>query len=48
MKIEEIKDELLKDRNFREKLFKLYYEDNDRFINKLIKEVSDKTDTSND
>lgn len=48
MKIEEIKDELLKDRNFREKLFKLYYEDNDRFINKLIKEASDKTDTSND
>ena len=48
MKIEEIKKELLQDRNFREKLFKLYFEDEERFINKLLKEASERnSDTSN-
>lgn len=42
MGIEEIKKALLEDRNFREELFKLYYQDDERFINKLIKEASDK------
>lgn len=45
----EIKKELLEDREFREKLFKLYYEDDERFINKILKgEVpNEKSDTSN-
>ncbi len=42
MEIEEIKKALLEDRDFREKLFELYYNDDERFINKLIKEASDK------
>lgn len=37
MEIEEIKKALLEDREFREKLFKLYYEDDERFINQVIK-----------
>ena len=37
MKYEDIKKSLLEDRNFREELFKLYYEDDERFINKIIK-----------
>lgn len=41
MDIEQIKNELLKDREFREKLFKFYYKDDERFINKMLKEVSD-------
>lgn len=45
MEIEEIKKALLEDRDFREKLFKLYFEDDERFINKLIKEASEKSDT---
>ena len=36
MNIEIIKKELLEDRNFREELFKRYYEDDERFINKTI------------
>lgn len=49
MEIEEIKKALLEDRDFREKLFKLYYNDDERFLNKLIKEASDKeSNTSND
>ena len=48
MKIEEIKKVLLEDRNFREELFKLYFQDDERFLNKLIKEASDKeSNTSN-
>ena len=48
MEIEEIKKALLEDRDFREKLFKLYCQDEKRFINKLIKEASDKkSNTSN-
>lgn len=48
MNIEEIKKALLEDRNFREELFRLYYQDDERFINKLTKEASDKrTNTSN-
>lgn len=39
MKYEDIKKALLNDREFRKKLFKLYYEDDERFINKIIKEV---------
>ena len=42
MEIEEIKKALLEDRDFREKLFELYYNDDERFINKLIKEASEK------
>lgn len=42
MDIEEIKKALLEDRNFREKLFELYFDDDERFLNKLIKEASDK------
>lgn len=48
MDIGEIKKELLKDRDFREKLFELYYSDDERFLNKSIKEAPDTTDTSND
>ena len=48
MEIEKIKEELLKDRDFREKLFKLYLEDDERYINKLLKEASDRnSNTSN-
>lgn len=46
MEIEEIKKALLGDRNFREELFKLYYQDDERFINRLIKEASEKSNTS--
>lgn len=47
MKYEDIKKSLLEDREFREELFKLYYEDDERFINKTIKEVSEnKSNTS--
>lgn len=42
MDIEKIKKALLEDRNFREELFKLYFDDDERFLNKLIKEESDK------
>ena len=44
----EIKKELLEDREFREKLFKLYSEDDERFINEILKrEVpNEKSDTS--
>lgn len=42
MKIEEIKKALLEDRNFREELFKFYFQDDERFLNKLIKEASEK------
>lgn len=42
MDIEEIKKALLEDRDFREKLFELYFDDDERFLNKLIKEASDK------
>lgn len=48
MKIEEIKKALLEDRDFREKLFKLYYDDDERFLNKLIKEASDKKSNTSD
>lgn len=49
MEMEEIKKALLEDRDFREKLFSLYYNDDERFLNKLIKEASDKkTNTSGD
>ena len=37
MKIEEIKQELLNDREFREELLKRYNEDDERFINKTLK-----------
>lgn len=47
MKIEEIKQKLLDDREFREELLKRYNEDDERFINKMLKEASkDKFDTS--
>ena len=47
MKIEETKQELLNDREFREELLKRYNEDDERFINKTLKEASKKTfDTS--
>lgn len=36
MKIEEIKKQLLEDKKFRNKLFELYYQDNDRFINRIF------------
>lgn len=46
MDIDEIKKELLSDRDFREKLFELYYKDDERFINKLMKKASkDEFDT---
>ncbi len=48
MTIEQIKNELLNDREFREKLFELYYKDDERFINKMLKEASkSEFDTSN-
>lgn len=48
MKIEEIKKALLEDRDFREKLFELYYNDDERFINKILKEAqAKKLNTSN-
>lgn len=37
MDIKEIKKALLEDRDFREKLLKLYYEDDKRFINQAMK-----------
>lgn len=37
MKYEDIKKALLNDREFREELFKLYYEDEKRFINQVMK-----------
>ena len=40
--LKKLKKALLEDRNFREELFKLYYQDDERFINKLIKEASEK------
>lgn len=47
MKYEDIKKALLNDREFREKLFELYYKDDERFINKIIKEASEnKSNTS--
>ena len=47
MEYEEIKNKLLEDRDFREKLFELYNKDDERFLNKLLKEASDKkSDTS--
>lgn len=39
MKIEEIKKALLEDRDFREKLFKLYFEDDERFLNRIIMKI---------
>lgn len=49
MEIDKIKKALLNDRDFRERLFKLYYEDDERFINKLLKEASEKkSNTSKD
>lgn len=42
MKIEEIKKQLLEDREFREELFKLYYEDEKRFINQVMKKDGEK------
>ena len=47
VKIEETKQELLNDREFREELLKRYNEDDERFINKTLKEASKNTfDTS--
>ena len=47
MDYEDIKNRLLNDKDFMEQLFKLYFEDDERFINKIIKEASDmKSDTS--
>ena len=37
MEYDEIKKLLLEDREFREELFKLYYEDDKRFINQVMK-----------
>ncbi len=42
----EIKKDLLEDKEFREKLFKLYYADEERFLNKLLKKASANADTS--
>lgn len=36
MEIEKIKKQLLEDKEFRNKLFELYYQDNDRFINRIF------------
>lgn len=37
MKYEEIKEKLLNNREFREELIKKYNEDDERFINKILK-----------
>lgn len=39
MEIEEIKKALLEDRDFREKLFKLYFEDDERFLNRIMMKI---------
>lgn len=48
--LQELKDELLRDRDFREKFMKLYEEDDARYVNQFIKRAKEasnkKSDTS--